>query len=299
MSGHKIYGHLIHEYVLGNLDEKTATQLEIEIQQNDELKKLLDAEKLYCDNIKSVAEHLENCPGDLKNSVLSRIEAEKRQPVIHIPEKRPFRFPVATAASLVLVFALLFVSKNIKPETADDMAVQEFYTADSVLFYSKSSSSPAEKEMMLTSGTAPDAATQDEEQPVNYYMDMVTDDCEAVAEKNLSAENPGNMLFSVQPDALPENSLTYEFLIFLVEEKGESINRNDFSGFEGEIVGNNPLEYRYHITKNCYLVLWGGTSDTPPETIKLVSSADEGDFITFPYGDIKEFISRIDSDYNI
>lgn len=129
----------LHDYVMGQLNTDAVRELEEHIAECEECRRLLDIQKLYCENIPHIAAALGALPEgkNLADSVTSQIEQEKDSPPVYIARRR---FPFATAAVLaVIMLALLFahragMTENYMEKTEDfadlSTASSENNTAD-------------------------------------------------------------------------------------------------------------------------------------------------------------------------
>ena len=102
----------MHDFVMGEADEKTSEEIKAHIAVCDECRRIYEAEKLYCDNIGEVAEALKTLPEakSLSAEVVKQIEQEKQHPLTYTPKRRFSVFSYGSIAAVLLVGVLVFFS---------------------------------------------------------------------------------------------------------------------------------------------------------------------------------------------
>lgn len=74
--------------------------------------------------------------------------------------------------------------------------------------------------------------------------------------------------------------------------KGKELSWSDFEQYPHEDIGSGLYIFRYDIDENYYLSVGGGSLESSPEYILLVSKADENVSVDIRTGDIDEFINK-------
>ena len=309
---------LLFDFVSGKMDKESGEKVKKHIEECESCRKEYEAQKFYVENLPCVSEYLDISQKDIKTAVMQKIKEEKENPPIYVPKR--FHFSYGTAASLVLVAALFIFAaktgiadKNVADlasfecavEESEQEAVSEGYdmtAADnasgtgSVLYADTyfSASEACDNEATydgITSGGGSIAHEPSEERVMMMAAPpeakTTVNGCaeEAVPEEELLEKKA-----DTQCDELPV--LTVEKLRSIVAEKGEDLTWSDFEAYEHIDVGSGIYIFRYPISEHLYLTV-SGIPDSKPFEIRLVSEADDGDYITLPDGDIDGFVKRI------
>lgn len=74
--------------------------------------------------------------------------------------------------------------------------------------------------------------------------------------------------------------------------KGKELSWGDFEQYPHEDIGSGLYIFRYDVDENYYLSVGGGSLESSPEYILLVSKADENVSVDIRTGDIDEFINK-------
>ena len=74
--------------------------------------------------------------------------------------------------------------------------------------------------------------------------------------------------------------------------KGKELSWSDFEQYPHEDIGSGLYIFRYDVDENYYLSVGGGSLESSPEYILLVSKADDSVFVDIRTGDIDEFINK-------
>ena len=74
--------------------------------------------------------------------------------------------------------------------------------------------------------------------------------------------------------------------------KGKELSWSDFEQYLHEDIGSGLYIFRYDVDENYYLSVGGGSLESSPEYILLVSKADENVSVDIRTGDIDEFINK-------
>lgn len=74
--------------------------------------------------------------------------------------------------------------------------------------------------------------------------------------------------------------------------KGKELSWSDFEQYPHEDIGSGLYIFRYDVDENYYLSVGGGSLESSPEYILLVSKADENVSVDIRTGDIDEFINK-------
>lgn len=77
-----------------------------------------------------------------------------------------------------------------------------------------------------------------------------------------------------------------------LSEKGKELSWSDFEQYPHEDIGSGLYVFRYDVDENYYLSVGGGSLETSPEYILLVSKADDNVYVDIRTGDIDEFINK-------
>ena len=77
----------------------------------------------------------------------------------------------------------------------------------------------------------------------------------------------------------------------LIERNGENLTWEDFNSYYSEEIGSGLYILRYPIDTDYFLLIGGGSLESSPMYIRLVSEADTDRYIDVRYEDIGEFIS--------
>lgn len=74
--------------------------------------------------------------------------------------------------------------------------------------------------------------------------------------------------------------------------KGKELSWSDFEQYPHEDIGSGLYIFRYDVDENYYLSVGGGSLESSPEYILLVSKADDNVYVDIRTGDIDEFINK-------
>lgn len=173
----------LHDYAMGNTDEQINTEIEKHLAECDECRRILKAEKLYCENLGYISAILSTPKKEKKlaDAVKAQIEHEKHHPLTAAPKRRFPVFSYGTAAALVLVAALLFFAhkngmiQDIAHSTADTNST----SAEDIITY----------------------ADDQESEKIYFYTAKASKATESAAQTEESEAKPSApMLMSAPPD---------------------------------------------------------------------------------------------------
>ena len=121
------------------------------------------------------------------------------------------------------------------------------------------------------------------------YVINGSDDCYLLIEGYwYSVSNP-----STPPVTIPERT---ELTIELVKElakKGDTLSWSDFEQYSYVDIGSGLYIHRYDIDENYYLLIGGGGIQASPIYIRLVSKADDSEYIDIRTESVDAFINSL------